>query len=133
MRRLLGGRLVVFTLATCRTRPLVKVRPEPGAMVFDLQTWGEYPADVARIRLSDRQTGEVVWSATGVDGAQLGVVRLVQGENPIQPSDIRHGSFRVEVPANVASFRVASNHQYLLEIWGSQSKGSRSDIVFVLK
>ena len=99
-------------------QPPLRLVNDSNGIHVDVQTLGEYPTDVARVRLLDRSTGAVIWEIRS-DGAQLSTFDLHIGENPLMPSNIAWGSFKVVVPGRATSFRIERGHAYTLEVWGT--------------
>lgn len=99
------------------SRPPLHVLQEGPFMVIDLQSLGEYPSDVAGIRLIEASRKEVVWEVKGRDRAQVGRIRLIVGENPTLPTDVRHGTYELITPAGKTTFTIAPGTRYVVEVW----------------
>ena len=110
-------------------RPPLRLASDAQGIHVDVQTLGEYPTDVARVRLIDRSTGEVVWEVRS-DAAQLSTFDLRVGDNPITPSNVAWGSFEVVVPKHTKSFRIERGRSYTLEIWGTSLPITRTRTEF---
>lgn len=104
------------------SRPPVHVVQDGPSVVIDMQSLGEYPSDVAGIRLIDASSKDVVWEVKGRDRAQLGRIRLTIGENPTLPTDIRHGTYDVLKPAGKQTFTIAPNTAYIVEVWANANR-----------
>lgn len=113
--------LAAILAFTACGRPPLRVSQDGQAIVIDLQSLGEYPADVARLRLIDASRNEVVWELKGRDGPQLGRFKLRIGENPVQVPDVRHGTYDVVTPVGRSTFALAPATRYVVEAWGSDS------------
>jgi hypothetical protein len=102
MRRRLAMLSIAMTLGflTPACRPRLAVRQEGRLITFDLQFLGEYSADVEVLELIDAERHRTIWLM-----------------NPAQPTDVRHGSYRVVVPRN-APFAILPNRRYIVEAWG---------------
>lgn len=116
MRRFGVIALAVFIVA-CH-RPPLRVTQQGSSITVDLQTSGEYPSDVARLRLTDASTRRVVWEVKGHDDPQLGKFVLSVGENPVVVADTRHGVYDVVAPVGKQTFTLAGGGRYILEAWG---------------
>jgi len=126
--------IAVVALAGCR--PPLRVSYGNGTVILDMQSLGEYPSDVERIRVTDLRSGDVVWDLEGRNDPQIGLVTLFDGDNSVHPRDIRHGSYEVTVPANTSTFRLESGVKYSVEIWrhaGSNRSRRRATIEFAPK
>ena len=120
VRRTAVALMVVMAFALLRCgRPPLRVTMRPGAVVIDMQTLGEYPSDVARVRLTDVASNRVVWEVKGRDEPQLGRVQLSVGENVAAISDVRHGSYDVLAPAGSGTFKLEAGKRYVVEVWGT--------------
>jgi hypothetical protein len=114
-------------------RPPLRVTQQQRAVIIDMQSLGEYPSDVARLRVIDAARDEVVWEVKGRDEPQLGRVQLIVGENPAQITDVRHGKYEVVTPAGKSTFTLAPGVRYVVEAWVSESRsGSKRTAEFTL-
>jgi hypothetical protein len=111
--------LITF-LAACG-RPPLSVSQEGQSIIIDMQSLGEYPSDVARLRIIDASQNQVVWDVRGRDGPQLGRVLLKVGENSVQPTGVRHGAYEVVAPAGKSTFTLTPGARYAVEAWGTDA------------
>lgn len=102
-------------------RPPLRVSQQGQSIVIDMQSLGEYPSDVARVRVIDASRNQVVWEVKGRDEPQVGRVQLKVGENPVRIGDVRHGTYEVITPAGKSTFTLAPGARYVVEVWGSDS------------
>jgi hypothetical protein len=116
MRRV-GLIAVTIFIVACH-RPALRVTQHGSSITVDAQTLGEYPSDVARLRLTDASTHRVVWEVKGHDDPQLGKVVLKVGENPVVVGDTRHGTYDVVAPIGKQTFTLAGGGKYIIEAWG---------------
>jgi len=86
-----------------------------------MQTLGEYPSDVARLRLTDTASKHVVWEVKGRGEPQLGRVHLNVGDNAAAIADVRHGSYDVLAPAGAGTFKLEAGKRYVIEVWGKEN------------
>jgi hypothetical protein len=112
---------VAMVVIAC-SRPPVHVLQDGPIVVIDMQSLGEYPSDVAGIRLIDAFSKDVVWEVKGHRRAQLGRITLTVGENPTLPADIRHGTYEVLKPAGEQTFTLAPSTAYIVEVWASANR-----------
>jgi hypothetical protein len=108
----------VAALALGCGRPPLNVSTSARAVVIDMQTLGEYPTDVDRLRLTDATDKRVVWEVKGRDEPQLGRVTLSIGENGVAVADVRHGAYDVLAPAAANTFKIEARKRYIVEVWG---------------
>jgi hypothetical protein len=116
MRRFVLIAAAAFLVA-CH-RPPILVTQHGSLITVDVQTLGEYPSDVARLRLIDASSRHVVWELKGHGDPQLGKFVLNAGNNPVTVGDIRHGTYVVVTPVSSQAFKLAGGGTYILEAWG---------------
>jgi hypothetical protein len=107
------------TLAGC-DRPPLRVSEQGRSITIDMQSLGEYPSKVIRIRLVEVSRNEIVWEVEGHDDPQIGRVQLKVGENPVEIDDVRHGGYDVVVPAGGSRFTLAPASRYRVEVWSNE-------------
>jgi hypothetical protein len=112
-------------------RPPLRVTQHGSSITVDAQTLGEYPSDVARLRLTDASTNRVVWEVKGHDHPQLGKLVLNVGENPVAVGDTRHGTYDVVKPIRKQTFTLAGGGRYVIEAWGRDgNQGTKREVEF---
>jgi hypothetical protein len=90
-------------------------------ITVDVQTLGEYPTTVKRIRLSERNRSAVVWEVAASDGTpQIHLFTLKPGDNPAL-LEANSGSYRVVVPVARPLFLLKKGAKYRVEIWGGET------------
>jgi hypothetical protein len=99
-------------------RPPLRVTQHGSSITVDAQALGEYPSDVARLRVTDASTHRVVWEVKGHGDPQLGKLVLNVGENPVIVGDTRHGAYDVLTPIGKQSFTLTGGGRYIIEAWG---------------
>lgn len=109
---------VVAALVLGCGRPPLRVSAAERSVVIDMQTLGEYPSDVDRLRLTDATDKRVVWEVKGRGEPQLGRVTLNVGENAVAMPDVRHGTYEVIAPAGAGTFELVPGKRYVVEVWG---------------
>lgn len=112
-------------------RPPLRVTVAADVVHVDVQTLGEYPTNVARVRLIDTTTGSVVWEVQSHGTAQLSTFELTVGENNVAISHVAWGKFDVVTPER-STFTVERKHPYALEVWGTRLAMTKSRAEFAL-
>ncbi len=127
----LGAALVL--MASCHNAPPLRIHIENGAANVDVQTLGEYPTSVARVRLRDARSGGTLWEIVH-DGRipQFRGFRLRAGDNAAALEDVEHGAYRVVAPSGGRAFGLLAGAEYTIEVWGSDEPGSVARASFVL-
>ena len=124
--------LVTSWIALRRNAPPLGLVRTPAQVVVDVQTLGEYPTTVTRIRLTDLNHSTVVWEITADDGrAQIHTLTLNAGENPAK-IDADFGKYRVIIPERADHFSLRSGTKYRIELWGGRSVLTRDSAIFDL-
>lgn len=123
--------LAAAALCGCSGPPL-RVSDTNGGVVVDVQTLGEYPTDVKKVRLTRANTGEVVWELNA-DETQGRVPQLAQfplhaGPNQTQIKDVLYGTYEVVVPRNRDTFSLQRGVQYELTVWGDSGRSNKAMI-----
>lgn len=122
----------VLLLTTACDRPPLRVHVSGRTVLVDVQTLGEYPTSVARLRLLDDQSRTVVWAIDSNGSApRLARFSLQVGDNPVQPPDVMSGTYKVVAPA-ASTFVLQAGRSYRIEVWGTGSVLSRRTATFVL-
>ena len=99
-------------------------------ITVDVQTLGEYPTTVNRIRLSDMNQSAILWEVVTLQGdAQLHEFTLKMGENPAL-LDPDHGTYRVVTPQGVERFILQRGTKYRIELCGGKSILTRRCVTF---
>jgi hypothetical protein len=112
--------LLAAGLGVAYYKPPLRIGPASGGVRIDVQTLGEYPTDVERVRLRDAATGRLLWDLRArAKGAQLSTFELHAGSNPAA-LPARWGGFDVVVPQGDATVRLESGRPYALEVWGTR-------------
>lgn len=117
---------MVLFLSGCG-RPPLRISQQRDVIVLDMQSLGEYPTDVTRVRLTDAATQRVVWEVVGSNDPQLGRIELRAGANPVTIEDVRHGTYRATVPAGPV-FTLARGRSYVVEVWGRRRWPARATL-----
>lgn len=103
-------------------RPPLRVSEQGQTVIIDMQSLGEYPSNVARLRLVEAKRNRVVWEIKGRGEPQLGRLRVNAGPNPVQANDVRHGIYDVVVPSGSETFTLQPGERYVVEVWGNDAK-----------
>lgn len=113
-----GLALLAATVFIVACRPPLRVTQHGSSITVDAQTLGEYPSDVARLRVTDASTHRVIWEVKGHGDPQLGKFALNVGENPVVVDDTRHGAYDVVTPIGQQTFTLLGGGRYIIEAWG---------------
>ena len=99
------------------TKP-VPLSYERGAITVNFVVWGEdeFPEYVSRIRLSELNSGAIVWELKSENGvSQVKEFTLREGKNPVLfPTYV--GGYSVVTPQRTDSFTIGKG-RYKLEMW----------------
>jgi len=115
---------LALCLASCGDPPL-RVRSSSGGVIVDVQTLGEYQTSVARIRLTDESTHEVVWEVVAKEGTpQIHQIELQRGVNKSTISDVNAGTFQTVVPSANDTFSLTEKHTFAITIWSPSGRSS---------
>jgi hypothetical protein len=118
-------------VALRRNAPPLRMIQAANQVTIDVQTLGEYPTTVNRIRLLDMNRS-VVWEiAAQGRAAQIRQLALRAGNNQSQV-EAEYGAYRVVTPRSEDHFTLSRSMRYTIELWGSGGLLSRSSTTFVL-
>lgn len=124
-RRVAVGVLSCLFLGACSGRPPLHVKHDAGAVELNVETLGEYPTTIRRVRLSDVATRAVLWEIKATDGTpQVHRIRLRLGPNGGTFDDADGGKYSVVVPSAAASFLLRPSTAYVVEVWGEGDRPS---------
>jgi hypothetical protein len=121
---------MIVVLAACG-RPPLRVIQHGTSITIDMQTLGEYPTDVARLRLIDASANCVLWDIKGCNDPQLGTIVLTVGTNDANVKDVRHGSYDVITPRNAKTFEIRPGTRYIVEAWRYPLRFSKANAGFM--
>jgi hypothetical protein len=111
--------LIVWIALRWNAPPLRLVRSSRD-IVVDVQTLGEYPTTVNRIRLSDLQS-TVVWEVVTQRGTpQIHDFALKLDDNPAL-LEAQYGDYRVVTPNGADRFVLRKGVRYRIEVWGGST------------
>jgi hypothetical protein len=101
-------------------RPFIAVRHQNAAVVIDVQTLGEYPTTISRIRLVEVSSGKVVFEVIRKTGTpQLTSFSLSAGDNSIDIIDPKYWDYKVATPSTGKTFALRPKDDYELAMWGT--------------
>jgi hypothetical protein len=99
-------------------------------IVVDVQTLGEYPTTVDRIRLSDLNQSTVVWEIATANGTpQIDRFMLKADKNPAV-LEANSGSYRLVAPTNGSGFLLRKGSKYKIELWGGNTIFTKRSATF---
>jgi len=111
--------LVACALACDWSTPPLRIVPDAGGVILDVQTLGEYPTSISRIRIGDN-SGTVIWDVRARDGApQIWTVKLRCGSNNSVMVGEYH-EYEVFAPKS-PTFVLHTKETYIVEVWGPHS------------
>jgi hypothetical protein len=123
--------VLLVWIAVRRNAPPLRLVRAANEITVDVQTLGEYPTTVNRIRLLDANRS-VVWEVVARSReAQLTLLVLRSGKNQAMV-EADHGAYRVVAPIGIDSFNLSPGTKYRLELWGGGGVFNRSSATFVL-
>jgi hypothetical protein len=127
---------LVFTciLVGCASRPSIRLTQTGDTVVVHVETLGEYPTTITRVRLTDRDTGDVVLELIALfpteSRSQIYEITLCAGQNNVAAVFPEYEAYRTVTPASKKSFTLKRGKKYLVEMWGKSSRASKAVIEF---
>ena len=121
-------RLILMTsviLGGCEVVPPLRVTAKGTEVVIGVETLGEYPTTISRIRISEKNSGAAILElyAEGERLPQIWNITLKQGGNTTDSIDLPEvGLYRVLTPADGQRFTIERGTTYLVEVWGKSGK-----------
>jgi hypothetical protein len=120
----LGGRAAVWYFFY--GPPLDFDAPRDDRVVAHIDWFGRAPGDIARIRITETDTGLVLWDVQSISGHagcwnNCWNLTLQAGENPASFSAGPQG-FRAELPLEAKSFFLSRGRPYLFEVWDHKGR-----------
>ena len=120
---------IMGLLVYCEEPPL-RIWQDGDAAEIHVETLGEYPTTINRIRLISVQDGRVVWEVKTRSGTpQIHAFRLRQGNNLVSLVDPYTGTYEIVSPENSHFFRMERGVRYKISLWGSKNWWPASGIV----
>jgi hypothetical protein len=104
--------------------PPLKIDQSGNFAIVNVETLGEYPTTIGRVRITDDASGRVVLEDAAkrelLDkaGAQIYNFRLAVGENSTNVVEPESGTYEVIEPCGRNSFILQQGVKYRLRIWG---------------
>jgi hypothetical protein len=109
----------------------LRVEHEAGFVELNVETLGEYPTTIRRVRLSDQATGTVLWEIMATEGTpQVHRIRLRLGPNGPKFIDADGGEYSVVVPSADTPFLLLPATTYVVEVWGERKDRDPSVATF---
>lgn len=101
------------------------------AVTMNIETLGEYPTTVSHLRVTEADSGTLIWEIRSSGIAQARAFKLHVGENPALVK-AEYGSFETLTPPS-RTFVLHGGVRYKIELWGSiQSRFLKRTAVFRL-
>jgi len=93
----------------------LRVDHTPRGTFIDVRALGEYQANVRRLRVTDVESGQVLWELQASrEFFPLWLVKLQPGENPARPDDLNGAD--VLLPTG-STFRLEEGRRYRVDLW----------------
>jgi len=123
--------LAAGVLSSCSGRPPLHVDQKAGVVEVNVETLGEYPTTIRRLRLSEPSDRAVLWELVASEGApQIHRIRLHVGPNDASFSDADGGKYSVVIPSSAPSFVLKADTTYMVEVWGTREDRGPSSATF---
>lgn len=106
-------------------RPPLRITKDGDAVRIDVQTLGEYPTTIAKVRLLDATSDAVIWEVRARGGAQLSTFELKAGANQRAISHVAWGNMEAVTP-QAPTFTIDPSRPYIIEVWGTGLVVTRS-------
>jgi hypothetical protein len=124
--RFLFVAIVLLSNSACMAPPL-QVEAHPGSVVVNLTSLGEYPSAIARIELTDVETGAAIWEVERVAKvANLWKFSLVAGTNSLAPEGLPKDAYRVVKPINTEVFLLSKDRAYRVAVEGTNGRTAQA-------
>jgi hypothetical protein len=95
----------------------LKVRATHDKVIVDVQTLGEYPTTVNRIRLTG-PGAEPIWEIRSKSGlTQIWTLTFLPGPNSVDMAETSHGEYIVLIPQPSKTFELKRKTEYVIEMW----------------
>lgn len=129
--RIILALLATAWISSCSQPPL-RLEKAGDTLHVRLETLGEYPTTILRMRLLDRDADQAIWeTAAKQGGAQLWRFDLKLGINSANlNSQIISESFNVVIPTNASTFEIFATRNYTLTVWGTSSRPRSASFSF---
>lgn len=122
---------VVFS--GCELAPPLRISSDGAAVVIGVETLGEYPTSIKRIKISEARSPRTLLElrADGDRSPQIWNITLGLGENSISSLDLPEPElYRVVAPSTGSSFILTTETTYLVEVWGESGKSTSAEFRF---
>jgi len=126
----LGFLLLIGWIAVRWNAPPLRLLKGVSEVVVDVQTLGEYPTTVNRIRLIDLRESKVVWEIVRQSGTPQIHEFSLKPDNNSTVIDAQYGDYRVVAPAGTSHFALGKGVKYRIELWGGESDLTKSSGIF---
>jgi hypothetical protein len=122
--------LLIVWIALRWNAPTLRLVRSSRDIVVDVQTLGEYPTTVNRIRVSDLSQSTVVWEVVTQRGTpQIHDFALKLDNNPALLA-AQYGDYRVVAPNGADRFVLRKGVRYRIELWGGSTILTKSSATF---
>ena len=119
--------IAVFSviLGGCEVVPPLRVTSGDTDVVIGVETLGEYPTTISRIRISEKKSGMAILELHAEGGRlpQIWNITLKQGGNTTDSIGLPEVElYRIVTPAGGQGFTIEKETTYLVEVWGKSGK-----------
>ena len=124
---------MLLSLSGCASKPRLSLTATPGHVIVDVQTLGEYPTTVRRVRLAD-DAGRTIWEITSKRGTpQIHKLAFAVGANSAKLASPDSGEYEVIAPTDAGDFQLKSGTDYTVQVWGGSEHGRFAQASFRLQ
>ena len=116
--------------------PPLSIEQKGSIRIVHVETLGEYPTTIRRVRIEEARTGKVVFEARirpehqGRSGEQIHNFGLQAGDNPVNAVNPDEDVYAIVEPKGRASFALSPGTEYRLRVWGFSWIPSREKLRF---
>lgn len=109
--------LASLAFAVWVLRPPLKVYPDEGKVIVDVQTLGEYNSSLSNLELAECESGNIVWRLEPTSNQiELWTFPLQVGTNSSFPVVGGKADFRTAIPQNLPTFTLKRGTCYRISI-----------------
>jgi hypothetical protein len=117
-------------------RPPLRLEQSGSSVIAHVETLGEYPTTVGRVRITEAASGKVVFEVAaskefaGKMAMQIHNFRLTAGENSTRAVEPEINPYTVVVPNGKNTFTLQPGVKYRLTLWGDSWTFSEASFKF---
>lgn len=123
--------ILVLVIPIVGCGPPLRVRVMDEKAVVDVQTLGEYPTTITRVRIAEREGGRTIWEIKAKWGTpQIHTLSLAAGANSVDLAEPGAGGYEIVIPRKDPTFSLQRGTDYVVDVWGSSPEGSPRSAIF---